>query len=138
MTAARRALALAVAAGLLTSCGLRSASAASSQRPTMTIVPTTTATRTASKPAAPSLADARVDGSVTALGGAGKGGSVQVSGAAVNVARLYQRLADDIRNDTRESDDFEVAVRLTELLDAIDQSADQGRAIAPAHGAKTN
>ena len=76
MTAARRALALAVAAGLLTSCGLRSASAASSQRPTMTIVPTTTATRTASKPAAPSLADARV----AALGWVGATGELVALG----------------------------------------------------------
>ena len=73
MTAARRALALAVAAGLLTSCGLRSASAASSQRPTMTVVPTTTVpARTASKAAAPSLADARV----AALGWVGATGEL--------------------------------------------------------------
>ena len=57
-----------------------------------------------------------------------------LSQSAVNVARLYQRLEDDIRKGTRNSADFAHAVRLTELLHAIDISSDEGRAIAPDYG----
>ena len=57
-----------------------------------------------------------------------------LSQSAVNVARLYQRLENDIRDNTRHSADFADAVRLTEVLYAIEISSDEGRAIAPEYG----
>ena len=55
-----------------------------------------------------------------------------ISGQEVNVARVYQRLESDIRTGQRTTLDFETAVRLSELLHAIDISSDERRAVAPA------
>jgi len=60
-----------------------------------------------------------------------------LSQSAVNVARVYQRLENDIRTGRRDSTDFTHALRLTELLHAIDISSDEGRAIAPDDGRET-
>ncbi len=57
-----------------------------------------------------------------------------LSDAAVNVARLYRRFESDIRTGRRTVADFRDAVRLTELLQAIDIASDEGRAIAPEYG----
>jgi predicted dehydrogenase len=61
----------------------------------------------------------------------------ELSQSAVNVARLYRRLEMDIRNDTRHSADFADALRLTELLYAIEISSDERRAIAPQYGSES-
>ncbi len=51
----------------------------------------------------------------------------RLSGNAVNVAQLYARLEGDIRSGTRTVPDFDAAVGLTRLLDAIDAASEQGR-----------
>lgn len=48
---------------------------------------------------------------------------------SVNVAELWARFVSDIRNGTYTVPDFDRAVRLTELLDAIDVSSDSGCAV---------
>ena len=48
-------------------------------------------------------------------------------GAAMNLSESYARLRDDIGAGTRTVPDFEVAVRLTRLLQAIDQASSEGR-----------
>ena len=48
---------------------------------------------------------------------------------SVNVAELWARFASDIRDGVRTVPDFNRAVRLTQLLDAIDQSSDELRTI---------
>lgn len=48
---------------------------------------------------------------------------------SVNVAELWARFASDIRSGTRTVPDFDRAVRLTRLLDAIDASSESERAI---------
>jgi predicted dehydrogenase len=48
---------------------------------------------------------------------------------SANVAELWARFADDIENGTRTVPDFDRAVRLTRLLDAIDLSSAQGRVV---------
>ncbi|GGA37272.1 Gfo/Idh/MocA family protein [Sphingomonas psychrolutea] len=53
-----------------------------------------------------------------------------VRAPSTNVAELWARFANDIRTGTRTAPDFDRAVRLTRLLDAIDVSSDQGRVIA--------
>lgn len=53
-----------------------------------------------------------------------------LEGAAINVARLHADFADDIRNGTRTVPDFDAAVRLTRLLDAIEVSSAQARTVA--------
>lgn len=50
-----------------------------------------------------------------------------LSGNAVNVAQLYARLEADIRSGARTVPDFDVALRLTRLLDTIEAASDQGR-----------
>lgn len=55
----------------------------------------------------------------------------QLSGAAINVAQLYARLETDIRTGKRTVPDFDRAVRLTTLLDAIDTASDDKSVIAP-------
>ena len=48
---------------------------------------------------------------------------------SANVAELWARFASDIANGTRTLPDFDRAVRLTRLLDAIDLSSEQGRVV---------
>ncbi len=48
---------------------------------------------------------------------------------SANVAELWARFASDIENGTRTLPDFDRAVRLTQLLDAIDLSSEQGRVV---------
>jgi predicted dehydrogenase len=55
---------------------------------------------------------------------------VGVRAPSTNVAELWARFANDISNGTRTVPDFDRAVRLTRLLDAIDVSSDQGRVIS--------
>jgi len=57
-----------------------------------------------------------------------------LSQSAVNVARIYRRLESDIRSGDRTVADFEDAVRLTELLHAIDIASDEGRVVALGNG----
>jgi len=52
-------------------------------------------------------------------------------GGALNLAESYTRFGSDIRNGTRTVPDFEVAVRLTRLLQAIDQASNEGRRQQP-------
>ncbi len=52
-----------------------------------------------------------------------------LSGNPLNVAQLYAGFEADIRSGTRTVPDFEAAVRLTRLLDAIDRASDQGQTI---------
>jgi len=52
-----------------------------------------------------------------------------LSGNPVNVALLYARLEQDIRSGSRTAPDFDRAVALTHLLDAIDASSDEGKTI---------
>lgn len=51
----------------------------------------------------------------------------ELDGPAANVSQLYAALAADIRAGTRTVPDFDRAVRLTRLLDAIDDAADTGQ-----------
>lgn len=53
-----------------------------------------------------------------------------LDGAAINVGQLHADFAEDIRRGTRTVPDFDVAVRLTRLLDAIDMASAEGRSIA--------
>lgn len=53
-----------------------------------------------------------------------------LKGPAANVAHLYAALERDIRTGARTVPDFDRAVRLTRLLDAIDTASDEGRRIA--------
>ena len=73
---------------------------------------------TASPPAAPQPAPAVVG----------------VRAPSTNVAELWARFANDIRTGARTVPDFDRAVRLTRLLDAIDLSSDEGRVISLAIG----
>ncbi len=52
-----------------------------------------------------------------------------VATQSVNVADLWSRFASDIENGTRTLPDFDRAVRLTRLLDAIDTASDEGRVV---------
>jgi predicted dehydrogenase len=53
-----------------------------------------------------------------------------VRAPSTNVAELWARFANDIRTGTWTVPDFDRAVRLTRLLDAIDLSSDEGRVIS--------
>ncbi|HEX7743171.1 MAG TPA: Gfo/Idh/MocA family oxidoreductase [Sphingobium sp.] len=53
----------------------------------------------------------------------------ELKGPPANVSELYAALANDIRTDARTVPDFDRAVRLTRLLDAIDAASDSGRRI---------
>jgi predicted dehydrogenase len=53
--------------------------------------------------------------------------SSELSGPPANVAETYVRLADDIRAGTHTTPDFQLALRLTRLLDAIEAASDQGK-----------
>jgi predicted dehydrogenase len=50
-----------------------------------------------------------------------------LSGNPVNVAELHRRFEEDIRTGRRTVPDFDAAVRLTRLLDAIELASDSGR-----------
>ena len=50
-----------------------------------------------------------------------------LAGPPVNLAEAYARLADDIRTDRHTLPDFDAAVRLTTLLEAIDTASATGR-----------
>ena len=50
-----------------------------------------------------------------------------LEGNPFNVAQLWAQFEGDIRSGTRSVPDFAAAVRLTRLLDAIEQASDQGR-----------
>ena len=50
-----------------------------------------------------------------------------LSGQSANVGELWARFGDDIRSGARTVPDFDRAVRLTTLLDALDASSDEGR-----------
>jgi predicted dehydrogenase len=58
-----------------------------------------------------------------------EGAAPELIGPAQNVSQLYARLESDIRSDTWTTPDFDRAVRLTRLLDAIDLSSDEGRRV---------
>lgn len=51
----------------------------------------------------------------------------ELTGQAANVAELHRRFENDIRTGERTVPDFDTAVRLTRLIDAIENSSDQGR-----------
>ncbi|WP_059153199.1 Gfo/Idh/MocA family protein [Novosphingobium barchaimii] len=53
-----------------------------------------------------------------------------LDGAAINVAQLWSQFENDIRDGTRTVPDFDKAVRLTRLLDAIETASDEGRTVA--------
>ena len=53
--------------------------------------------------------------------------AADLDGPPINVAEHYMRFAEDIRSDSRSVPDFEVAVRLTRLLDAIDKASVEGQ-----------
>lgn len=53
-----------------------------------------------------------------------------LEGQAINVSQIYARLAEDIRTGSRTVPDFDRAVSLTSLLDAIDVSSDEGRSVS--------
>jgi predicted dehydrogenase len=50
-------------------------------------------------------------------------------GVVGNVARIYRRLAADLRNDTRTAPTFDDAVSLHKVLSAMEQSAQDGKRI---------
>lgn len=52
-----------------------------------------------------------------------------LEGQAINVSQIYARLASDIRSGERTVPDFDRAVRLASLLDAIDVASDEGRSV---------
>lgn len=52
-----------------------------------------------------------------------------LSGQAINVGQLWAHFESDIRNGERTVPDFEAAVKLHALLDAIDKASDEGRTI---------
>lgn len=54
---------------------------------------------------------------------------VGLEGAAINVGQLHADFADDIRSGNRTVPDFETAVRLTRLLEAIEVASAEGRNI---------
>ena len=53
-----------------------------------------------------------------------------LEGAAINVGQLHADFARDIRDGTRTVPDFEAALRLTRLLDAIETASAEGRTMA--------
>ncbi len=53
-----------------------------------------------------------------------------LQGAAINVAQMWSQFESDIRNGKRSVPDFDLAVRLTRLLDAIEVASDEGRSLA--------
>ena len=53
-----------------------------------------------------------------------------LDGNPLNVAQLWAQFETDIRSGSRNAPDFDVAVRLTRLLDAIDLASDQGREVS--------
>ncbi|MDO6414515.1 Gfo/Idh/MocA family oxidoreductase [Sphingomonas sp. BIUV-7] len=58
-----------------------------------------------------------------------------LTGPAANVSELYASLERDIRTGSRSAPDFDRAVRLTRLLDAIDEASETGRRILVQEGA---
>jgi predicted dehydrogenase len=56
-----------------------------------------------------------------------------LEGAAINVGQLWARLENDIRTGSRTVPDFEDAVRLTRLLDTIDEASAEGRTLPVKH-----
>jgi predicted dehydrogenase len=52
-----------------------------------------------------------------------------VAGRALNVAQAYQRLADDLQNDTATATDFDAAVVRHRMLSVIEESARTGRQV---------
>jgi len=53
-----------------------------------------------------------------------------LEGAPINVAQLWSQFELDIRNGSHSVPDFDLAVRLTRLLDAIDTASDEERTVA--------
>ncbi len=53
----------------------------------------------------------------------------ELTGAAINVAQIYEQLEADIRTGSRTVPDFRMALRLTKLLDTIDAASEQGRTL---------
>lgn len=56
--------------------------------------------------------------------------AAELDGPPANVAELWAHFAADIRSGTRTVPDFDRAVRLAQLLDAVDASSDEGRRLA--------
>jgi predicted dehydrogenase len=56
----------------------------------------------------------------------------ELTSAPVNVAQLWKQFVEDIRAGTRTVPDFEDAVRLARILDAIERSSDEARTISVA------
>jgi predicted dehydrogenase len=48
-----------------------------------------------------------------------------------NVARIYARIAADLRDGTRTAPTFDDAVKLHRLVDAIETAADEGQRVSP-------
>ena len=53
-----------------------------------------------------------------------------LEGAPINVAQLWSQFETDIRTGSYTVPDFALAVRLTRLLEAIEQASDEGRSVA--------
>lgn len=56
-------------------------------------------------------------------------GQAAPEGPAGNIARAYARIDDAVRSGTRFQPDFDHAVRLHEMLDALQRSSDEGRTV---------
>jgi predicted dehydrogenase len=56
--------------------------------------------------------------------------SAELSGPAVNVAQVYARFADDLREGSRLCPDFEDALRRHRMIAAIEESADSGQRLS--------
>lgn len=54
-----------------------------------------------------------------------------LDGAAINVGEVWRRFENDIRTGQRTTPDFDLAVRLTRLLDAVEVASDEGRNVVP-------
>lgn len=57
-----------------------------------------------------------------------------LTGQAINVGEVWRRFEDDIRTGNRTVPDFDDAVKLTRLLDAVEIASDEGRNVTPDNG----
>lgn len=74
------------------------------------------------------LLDLSVDGTLVDVDDLGTGG---LPNTAVNVARVYAALGDDIRDGTATAPDFVHALALSQLMDDVLVSAREGRTVTP-------
>lgn len=54
-----------------------------------------------------------------------------LTGAAINVGEVWRRFEQDIRSGDRSVPDFDDAVRLSQVLEAIENASDEGRNVCP-------